>query len=198
MMGLPFIPGRNLLGTDTFKYSSCKSVKDPFSGKPISLIPAAYPDVAFIHVHRCDVYGNAQIDSIQVEDFELSRCARRLIITTEEIIENDRIRREPWRTVIPFFVVDAVVEVPYGAHPCEMPGMYYYDEEHIAEWLELSKTLEGVDEYTKKYVFGVDDFDGYLELCGGLKKLTYLKKREFLREPMIGPRKKKSPKQEQG
>ena len=187
MMGLPFIPSRNLLGTDTGKYSACKVVKDPFSGKPINLIPAAYPDAAFIHVHRCDVYGNVQIDSIQVEDFELSRCARRLIITTEEIVDDEIIRREPWKTVIPFFVVDAVVEVPYGSHPCEMPGMYYYDEEHIAEWLRLSKTPEGVDEYQQKYVFSVDNFEDYLALCGGIKKMNYLRKREFFREPMIAP-----------
>ncbi|MCJ7515716.1 MAG: CoA transferase subunit A [Dehalococcoidia bacterium] len=187
MMGIPFIPSRNLLGTDTGDYSSCKVVKDPFSGKPINLIPAAYPDVAFIHVHRCDIYGNAQIDAILVEDFELSRCARRLIITTEEIIDNEIIRKEPWKTVIPFLVVDAVVKVPHGSHPCEMPGMYYYDEEHIAEWLNLSKTPEGVEQYFDKYVFGVDAFDEYLKLCGGKKKLNYLKRREFLKEPMVAP-----------
>ena len=60
MMGIPFIPRRNLLGTDTGKYSSCKVVKDPFSGKPINLIPAAYPDVAFIHVHRWISMGIAR------------------------------------------------------------------------------------------------------------------------------------------
>jgi len=187
MMGVPFIPSRNFLGTDIGNYSSSKVVKDPFSGKPINLIPAAYPDVAFIHVHRCDIYGNAQIDDIRALDFELSRCARRSIITTEEIVDNELIRREPWKTIIPFFVVDAVVEVPYGCHPCEMPGMYYYDEEHIAEWLRLSKTSEGVDEYLQKYVFSVDNFDDYLEICGGVRKLNYLKRRESLREPMIAP-----------
>jgi len=187
MMGLPFIPTRNLLGTDTGKYSCSKVVNDPFTGKPINLVPAAYPDAAFIHVHRCDIHGNSQIDAILVEDFELSRCTRRLIITTEEIIDNELIRREPWKTCIPFFVVDAVVEVPYGSHPCEMPGMYYYDEEHIAEWLELSKTAEGTEEYFNKYLFSVNSFEDYLELCGGVKKLDYLKRREFLEEPMIAP-----------
>jgi len=187
MMGVPFIPSRNLLGTDTGRYSSCKVVKDPFSGKPINLIPAAYPDVASIHVHRCDIYGNAQIDGIDVEDIELSRCARRLIITTEEIVDNELIRRSPCLTKIPYFVVDAVVEVPFGSHPCEMPEMYYYDEEHIAEWLRLSRTPEGVDEYLQKYVFSVDDFEDYLGICGGVKKLNYLKKRESFREPMIAP-----------
>jgi 3-oxoacid CoA-transferase subunit A/glutaconate CoA-transferase subunit A len=187
MMGVPFIPSRNLLGTDTEAYSSCKVVTDPFSGKPVNLIPAAYPDVAFIHVHRCDIYGNAQIDAILVEDFELSRCARRLIITTEEIIDNKEIRKAPWRTSIPYMVVDAVVQVPYGSHPCEMPGKYYYDEQHIAEWLNLSRTQEGVTEYLDKYVFGVNSFDAYLRLCGGGKKLSYLKRREFLKEPMTAP-----------
>ncbi|HEX7364310.1 MAG TPA: CoA-transferase [Dehalococcoidia bacterium] len=187
MMGIPFIPSRNLLGTDTGECSSCKVIKDPFSGKPINLIPAAYPDVAFIHVHRCDMYGNAQIDAILVEDFELSRCARKLILTTEEIVNNEVIRKEPWRTAIPFLVVDAVVKVPYGSHPCEMPGVYYYDEEHIAEWLRLSESDHGVAEYFDKYVYGVDSFEDYLQLCGGKKKLNYLKRREFLKEPMIAP-----------
>jgi len=192
MMGLPFIPSRNLLGTDTGKYSSCKVVRDPFSGKPINLIPAAYPDAAFIHVHRCDIYGNAQIDSIVMEDIELSRCARRLIVTTEKIVDNELIRSEPGKTKIPFFVVDAVVEAPCGSHPCEMPGMYYYDEEHISEWLRLSRTSEGVESYFQKYVFGVDTFKEYLKLCGGTKKMNYLKRREFLKEPMIAPWRKEA------
>jgi acyl CoA:acetate/3-ketoacid CoA transferase alpha subunit len=187
MMGLPFIPARNLLGTDTFVHSSCKSVKDPFSGKTINLIPAAYPDVAFIHVHRCDVYGNCQIDGILVEDFELSRCARKLIITTEEIVEDDVIRDTPYRTVIPFYVVDGVVEQAFASHPCEMHEMYYFDEEHIAEWLSLSKTQEGVDAYVKKYIDSVDNFDDYLNLVGGVKKLNFLKKREHYRAPFVAP-----------
>ncbi|HAL61590.1 MAG TPA: CoA transferase subunit A, partial [Chloroflexi bacterium] len=187
MMGLPFIPSRNLLGTDTLKYSSAKVVKDPFSGKPICLIPAAYPDVAFFHVPRCDIYGNAQIDGIIVEDFELARAARRVIITTEKIVDNEVIRAQPHRTVIPFFVVDAVCEVPYGAHPCQMPYLYFFDEEHIGEWLQLSKTEEGTREYFQKYVYSVDDFAGYLQLVGGEEKLAYLARVERLEEPMKAP-----------
>jgi acyl CoA:acetate/3-ketoacid CoA transferase alpha subunit len=187
MMGLSFIPSRTLLGTDTLKYSSCKVVEDPFTGKPITLIPAAYPDCAFIHVHRCDMYGNCQIDANVVEDFELARCARHLIITTEEIVDEEIIRKEPFRTIIPFFVVDAVVQVPYGSHPCEMPGLYYYDEAHIAEWLDLSRTKEGTEAYLEKYVFGVDSFEEYLRLVGGAGQMSYLKRREFLQEPMTAP-----------
>ncbi len=184
MMGLPFIPSRVLLGTETGEYSSTKVVKDPFSGKPITLIPAAYPDAVFIHVHKCDIYGNCQIDGIAVEDYELARCARRLIITTEKIIDNDEIRKEPWRTIIPFYVVDAVVEQPYGSHPGDMPGLYWYDEEVIGEWLRMSRTQEGAEEYLNKYVFDVNSFEEYLEACGGVKKLDYIRKRALYQEPI--------------
>jgi len=187
MMGLPFIPTRNLLGTDTFKYSSAKVVKDPFSGKPVCLLPACYPDVVFVHVPRCDIYGNAQVDGIIIEDFELARAARRLILTAEEIVPESEIRRQPWRTVIPFFLVDAVVEVPYGSHPCQMPYLYFFDEEHIGEWLRMSKSPEGAKEYFDKYVYGLKDFNDYLDKIGGLRKLQYLKEVEQLRAPMVAP-----------
>ncbi len=181
MMGLPFIPSRNMLGTDTLKHSSAKVIEDPWTGKPVCLLPACYPDVAIIHVHRCDQNGNAQIDGILIEDFELARAARRLILTCEEIIPEEKIRAEPWRTVIPFYLVDAVVETPYGAHPCHMPYHYYFDEDHIREWLERSKTAEGANEYLQQYVYGVEDFYAYLELIGGSRKLQQLKRVEQLR-----------------
>ncbi len=185
MMGVPFIPVRNLMGTDTFAKSSAKQVRDPWSGKIVTLVPAAYPDVALFHVPRCDKYGNARIDGILVEDFELARAARRVIVSTEEIVGEEEIRRDPRQTVIPFYVVDAVCEVPYGAHPTQMPYQYFFDEVHIHEWLTLSKTEEGAREYFEKYVFGVTDFDEYLELIGGLRTLTRLKQIEQLRAPMV-------------
>jgi acyl CoA:acetate/3-ketoacid CoA transferase alpha subunit len=185
MMGVPFMPVRNLMGTDTFAKSSAKQVRDPWSGKIVTLLPAAYPDVALFHVPRCDKYGNAQIDGILVEDFELARAARRVIVTTEEIVEEEEIRRDPRQTVIPFYVVDAVCEVPYGAHPTLMPYQYFFDEEHIREWMTLSKTEEGTQEYLDKYVFGVADFGEYLERIGGLRKLHQLRRIELLREPMV-------------
>jgi glutaconate CoA-transferase subunit A len=187
MMGIPFIPARNMLGTDTLQHSACKVMRDPWSGKPVCLIPAANPDVAMFHVPRCDIYGNAQIDGIIVEDFELARASRRVIVTTEEIVENERIRAEPCRTVIPFYVVDAVCEVPYGAHPTLMPYQYFFDEGHIGKWLELSKTPQGTQAYFEKYVLGVPDFEAYLERVGGIRKLNYLKRVEQFREPMTAP-----------
>lgn len=187
MMGIPFIPSRTMLGTDTLKRSSCKVAKDPWSGKPVCLIPAAYPDVAMFHVPRADIYGNAQIDGIIVEDFELARAARRVILTAEEIVDTEVIRSEPCRTVIPFYVVDAVCEVPFGAHPTLMPYRYFFDEEHIGEWLSLSCTPEGTTQYLERYVWGVADFEEYLDRVGGIRKLNYLKRVEQLREPIETP-----------
>jgi 3-oxoacid CoA-transferase subunit A/glutaconate CoA-transferase subunit A len=187
MMGLPFIPSRNLLGSDTLRKSSCKVVADPWSGKPICLIPAAFPDVAMFHVPRCDRFGNAQVDGIIIEDFELARAARRVILTTEEIVDESVIRSEPCRTVIPFYAVDAVCEVPFGAHPTLMPYLYFFDEEHIAEWLERSRTPEGAEQYLEQYVFGVESFEGYLELVGGEEKLRHLKRVERLEAPLRAP-----------
>jgi acyl CoA:acetate/3-ketoacid CoA transferase alpha subunit len=187
MMGLPFIPARTMLGSDTLRHSSCKVARDPWTGKPICLIPAAYPDVAMFHVPRCDRFGNAQIDGIIVEDFELARAARRVIVTAEEVVEHEVIQHEPCRTVIPFYVVDAVCEVPYGAHPTHMPYQYFFDEEHIAEWLELSLTQEGVEVYLDRYVYGACDFEDYLERAGGIRRLNYLKRVEQFKSPMKAP-----------
>jgi len=186
-MGLPFMPTRVMGGTDTFRHSSAKMVTDPFSGKPVVLLPACYPDIVFVHVHRCDKFGNCQVDGTLIEDFELARAAKRLVITTEKVVSENVIRKEPWRTCIPFFIVDAVVEVPYGSHPGNMPGLYYSDEEHMAEWLKLTKTDEGVKQYFDKYVHSVDHFKDYIKLVGGKKKMDYLNKLEHLKVPLTAP-----------
>jgi len=180
MMGIPFMPSRNLLGTDTLKRSSAKVARDPWSGKPICLLPACYPDVSFIHVPRCDSFGDSQIDGTIIEDFELARAARRVVITTEEIVPEDRIRAEPWRTAIPFYLVDAVVEAPFGVHPCQMPLLYYFDEDHIRRWLTQSRTPEGAAEYFEEFVFGAEDFEAYLEKIGGRDRLEHLRRVELL------------------
>ena len=180
MMGVPFMPTRHMLGTETLEESSAVVIEDPFTGKPVALLPACQPDVALLHVPRADIYGNCQIDGILVEDFELSRAARRVIVTTEQIIDPEIIRQRPWLTSIPFHVVDAVIEVPFGAHPCNMPYLYFFDEEHIAEWRSLSKSEEGAQAYLEKYVFGAPDWAAYLELIGGAARMDALRHLERL------------------
>ncbi|MGW8178411.1 MAG: CoA transferase subunit A, partial [bacterium] len=84
-------------------------------------------------------------------------------------------------------IVDAVVESKYGSHPGNMPGLYYSDEEHMAEWLTLSRTDDGVQEYMDRYVYGVRSQEEYIEFIGGEEKMEYLAKLERLEVPLEAP-----------
>jgi glutaconate CoA-transferase subunit A len=173
-MGVPFIPVRSMLGTDTLKHSAAKVVECPFTGDPICLLPALILDVGLIHVHRADKYGNAQIDGITGFAFEMARASKRLIISAEEIIDTEVIRAKPDRTIIPYFLVDAVVHAPFGSHPGECCYVYERDEPQIKEWAELSKTEEGAQAYLDKYIRGVSNHQEYLEMIGS-ERLQQLK-----------------------
>jgi acyl CoA:acetate/3-ketoacid CoA transferase alpha subunit len=165
-MGVPFIPIRSMLGTDTLKYSSAKVVEDPFTGEPICLIPALILDVGLIHVHRADKYGNCQIDGISGFCAEMARASKRLIVSAEEIIDEEDVRRHPDRTIIPYYLVDAVVEAPFASHPGEMYYQYRRDEEQIKEWVQAAKTPETTQAYLDKYIYGVRNHQEYLERVG--------------------------------
>lgn len=179
-MGLPFLPARSMLGTDTFAHSAARKIACPFTGEPLLAVPALYPDVAVIHVHEADRYGNCRIRGTTVADIDLARAAKRLIITCERLIPNDEIRQDPTRTVIPFFCVDAVCEVPFGSYPGNMPYEYFSDEEHLRKWLEVERDEVAYRRFLDEYVLEVKDFDAYLQRCGGLPRLQELRRQEFL------------------
>jgi len=119
-MGVPFLPMRSMLGSDVLRQRpEVRDIECPYTGDRLLLVPALNPDVALIHVQRCDPYGNAQIDGLQFLDIDLAMAANRVILTTERIVSNDQIRRMPDQTKIPFFAVEAVVEAPFGCAPHE-------------------------------------------------------------------------------
>lgn len=180
--GVSFAVTRTMLGTDTFKMSAAKAVECPFTGKTFAVVPALWPDVAAIHVHEADMYGNCVIKGISVADSELARAAKRLIITTERLVHNSEIRDDPTATAIPFYMVDAVVEVPYGSFPGNMPYLYFSDEEHLAQWLKVEKDPEEFKKFLDHYIYGVSDFQEYLVRCGGLKRMEQLQKLEHMTE----------------
>lgn len=181
-MGISFIPTRTMLGTDTVKYSAAIEMECPFTAKKYLALPALFPDVALIHVHRADVYGNCHVDGIIISDHDLARAAKHLIITTERLVPEDYIRREPQRTVIPYYLVDAVVEVPYGSFPANMPYEYYSDEEHLQEWLRVEQDPQELADFLERNIYGAADFDSYIQLNGGLKRMTELRRQEILVE----------------
>jgi glutaconate CoA-transferase subunit A len=179
-MGLPFLPTRSMLGTDTFKKSPAKEIVCPFTGDKLLALPACFPDVGVIHVHEADRYGNCRIRGTTVADIDLARASKKLIVTCERLIPNDEIRQDPTRTAIPFFCVDAVCEVPFGSYPGNMPYEYFSDEEHLRQWLEVECDEAEHKKFVDKYIYGVTDFNAYLELCGGLLRLQKLRQEEFL------------------
>lgn len=179
-MGVPFLPARIMLGTDTFRHSGARLITCPFTGEQLVALPALYPDVAIIHVHEADRFGNCRIRGTTVADLDVARAAKRLIITCERLIPNDEIRRDPTRTVIPFFCVDAVCEVPFGSYPANMPYEYFSDEEHFRAWMSAEKDLDTFRRFLEKYIYGVRTFAEYLDLCGGLERLQHLRQEEFL------------------
>ena len=181
-MGVPFLPARVMLGTDTMAASAAREITCPFTDLKLVAVPALYPDVAIIHVHRADVYGNAQIDGIAVSDLDLARAAKRLIITCERLVPADTFRRQPTRTAIPYFLVDAVCEVPYGGYPGNMPYEYFSDEDHLREWLAAEEDPGALQGFLDRYVYGTADFNEYLAACGGLARLTELRRQELFIE----------------
>jgi glutaconate CoA-transferase subunit A len=179
-MGLPFLPMRSLLGTDTFRRSGAKEVACPFTGERLALVPALFPDVAIIHVHEADRFGNCRIRGTTVADLDVARAAKKLIITCERLIPNEEIRRDPSRTAIPFYCVDAVCEVPYGSYPGNMPYEYFSDEDHLCQWLQVEKDLDEFQRFLNEYIYGTNNFAEYLQRCGGLERMQHLRQLEFL------------------
>jgi len=185
-MGVPFVPTRNLLGTDTFDYSASKVIKCPYTGKKIALQPALFPDVSIIHVHEADVFGNSRIRGIMKSDDDLARAAKRLIITCERLITNEEIRRSPSETKIPYYLVDAVCEVPYGAYPGNMVYEYFSDEEHLREWLKEEENPEGFRDFIRWNIHDCRDHHEYIEKNGGMHKLNRLRMVEYLLHREVG------------
>ena len=168
-MGVPFIPVRSMMGSDlTGRVDGPKEMDCPFTGEKLLLVPALNPDVALIHVQRCDPYGNAQMDGLPFMDADIAMAANRVILTTERVVSNSQIRRAPDRTKIPFITVDAVVEAPYGCAPHECYGVYEPFLPNLDAYAALTggDAEAGVKEYLDRYVYEPKDWVAYLDLLG--------------------------------
>ena len=166
-MGIPFMPTRAMMGSDVAgQLENLKEIDCPFTGEKLLLVPALNPDVALIHVQRCDEFGNAQIDGLQFMDLDIAMAAKKVILTTERIVSNDQIRRSPDQTKIPFLTVEAVVEVPYGAAPHECYGMYEPFFNHMDYYANLTKDDpdSGVSEYLDRFYYQPSSWSEYLNL----------------------------------
>lgn len=168
-MGVPFLPIRSMLGSDVLKQRpEPVEIDCPFTGEKLLLVPALNPNVALIHVQRCDAYGNAQIDGLQFMDVDLAIAANKVILTTERIVSNDQIRRAPDHTKIPFFAVDAVVELPFGSAPHECYGINEPMIRHMEQYVEQvnKDPVTGMAQYLERYIHGPKSWSEFLALIG--------------------------------
>jgi glutaconate CoA-transferase subunit A len=168
-MGVPFLPTLTMLGSDLMEVGGTKTMTCPYTAETLALVPALYPDVAILHVHRADRFGNCQIDGYPHMDADIARAAATVLVTAEEIVPEDEIRRHPDRTVIPGFVVDALVPVPFGAYPHECYGLYEADFDHFGEYAAAigARGSRAVVDYLDRSVHGPASFTDYLDLFGG-------------------------------
>jgi glutaconate CoA-transferase, subunit A len=151
-MGVPFIPIRSMLGSGVVNQRpEAKEMICPFTGEKLLLVPALNPDVALIHVQRCDAYGNAQISGLQFMDIDLAMAANKVILTT-----------------IPFFAADAVVELPFGCAPHECYGVYEPMMRHMEYYVDLvnKDPVAGMREYLDRFVYEPKSWTAFLDLIG--------------------------------
>jgi len=184
-MGVPFLPVRSGMGTDIVRRWGFDAemrrqnarlpnrklvvLNDPFAEdepEPLVLVPAINPDVTVIHVQQADRQGTVRFAGLTFADVEQARAARHIIVTCEELVEPEALRAEPERNQLPFFVVDAVVQVPYGAHPTACYGFYDYDAQHLNTYRRLALDEGRFAAYLDEYVRGVQDHAEYLARIG--------------------------------
>jgi len=167
-MGVPFLPSLTMLGSGLMDVGGSRTLACPYTGETLHAVPALFPDVALIHVHRADRLGNCQIDGYPHMDADIALASATVLVSAEEIVSEDEIRRQPDRTVIPGFAVDALAHVPYGSYPHECYGLYDADPAHFSEYVAgiQEDGAGGVARYLDRYVYGPVTHDEYLALFG--------------------------------
>ncbi len=170
-MGVPFIPTRTAMGSDVPKGNHFfYGIFSPFEGKePLLAVRAINPDVTIVHAQRADAGGNAHSWGSFGVMLEAVRAAKHVIVVAEEIVDPEVIASDPNRTVIPGFLVSAVVECPYGAHPSPVQGYYKRDDAFFREYHQQTKTPAESDAWLGRWVHGVADCEQYVELLGGAR-----------------------------
>ena len=188
-LGLPYVAVKNMLGSDLVrkwgipeevyandpKLPSKKLIVDrnPFNpDEQLCLVPTPKIDISIVHVQKAAQDGTARIEGPQFGDIDLAMAAKNCIITCEEIVHQDELRREPWQNQIPNVVPDAVVHLPYGAHPAQCANCYDYDGLFLRMYDKVSGDDEQFQEYLDEWVFGIKDHCEYLSKVGASRLMS--------------------------
>ena len=134
---------RTMEGVDNLK---CVEIENPLEpGEKLLAVPVPKLDCAIIHVQQASPDGTCIIDGDEFHDVDIAVAAKRCIVTCEEIVSDEYIRRDPTKTRIFGECVDAVVRAPYGAWPAQCYGYYDDDDKGLKEYDKASKYLDAED-----------------------------------------------------
>jgi glutaconate CoA-transferase, subunit A len=164
--GLPYLPTRSIKGSDFAAGAQFQPITCPFTADPLLAVRAIHPDLTILHVQRADPEGNAHVWGNLGVMREAAFAAKKVILTCEEIVDHEVILRDPNRTLIPGFLVSSVVHQPFGAHPSPAQGFARRDDDFYFEYHSATRTREGFEQWLQKWVLGVDDHNGLLQLLG--------------------------------
>ena len=173
-LGIPFIPTKTLLGTGMMEGGHpFREMRCPFTDERLALVPALKPDVAIVQAQRADEEGNTHYWGGSGVTKEAALAARKVIVVVEEIVDKKVIRRDPNRTLIPGFLVSAVVQESWSALPSPIQGYYNRDHEAYVHYHRESKERESYLKWLETWVLGVKDRREYVRRLGK-KKLESL------------------------
>ena len=161
-LGLPFLPVRLMQGSGLMKYwgiseekrktmpkledLKCAEIENPMvPGQKVVAVPVPKIDTAIIHVQQASPDGTCIICGDEFHDIDIAVAARKVIVTCEELVSDEYIRRDPTLTRIFGECVSAVVWAPYGAWPSQCYGYYDDDDAGLKEYDKASKYQDAED-----------------------------------------------------
>ena len=182
-LGLPFMPSKSMLGTDNLNKKSFDGerpyevIDNPWSrGDPVVLLPALAPDVSIVHAQKADELGNVVVEGFTTQEPEMMKASKAVVVSCEELVDTDEIRRDPDRTTVPYLYVDAVVEQPWGGYPTSVYKCYEVDADHLSKYQAVArKGGDDYEAYLDEFVRDCSDFDEHLEKAAGIAKLNQLR-----------------------
>ena len=175
-MGVSYLPSKILqIGDKPPSIDYLQSTSCPYTGNIYSAIPSLKPDVALIHAQKADKYGNVQMWGIDGDTIEGALASDKIIVSVEEIIDNETLKLSPEKTVIPSHRVTSIVEVPFGAYPSYVSGFYSRDDDHYKEYDSISRDEDKLAQYLDEWIYSSETITEYQEMIGK-EKLIDLEK----------------------
>ncbi len=164
---LPFFPLRSYFETDLPKANPLiRPIESPYGDGLVYAVPPLRPDVTIVHAQRATASGDTQVWGLLGCQKEAAFAADRVIVVAEELVDEDVVRADPNRTILPGLIVDAVVVEAWGAHPSYVQGAYDRDNRFYRDWDGISRDAVTTQAWLDEWVHGVPDRAAYLEKLG--------------------------------